>query len=122
MKNIEIENFAKSFGVNVSDLSQVTLNEIGKHNFNYKQITGEALEKLILQILKKIESDNQIIGDKKRTAAWDGATAACRRAPTGAPVWRRRPLPRPYGGARGAAAALHASEGRRASMQGGRQW
>ena len=27
------------------------------------------------------------------------------------PVWWRRPLPRPYGGARGAAAALRASEG-----------
>ena len=49
MKSIEIEDFANCFGVNVSDLSEVTLREIDKHNFNYSQVTGQALEKLIGQ-------------------------------------------------------------------------
>ena len=71
MKSIEIEDFAKSFGVTVNDLSQVTLKEINKHNFSYKQVAGEALEKLMLQILKKIELDNQVISEKKRAEVWE---------------------------------------------------
>jgi len=49
------------------------------------------------------------------------AAAAWRLAPTSAPVRLRRALPRSYGGARGAAAALRASEGRVAGVQGGGQ-
>ena len=71
MESIGIENFAKSFGVNVSDLSEATLKEITKHNFNYKRVTGEPLEKLVLQILQKIESDTQIIAEKKRVEVWE---------------------------------------------------
>ncbi len=71
MESIEVENFAKSFGVNVDNLSDVTLKEINKHNFNYKRVTGDALEKLILQILKKIESDNQVVAEKKRADVWE---------------------------------------------------
>lgn len=71
MKCIEIEDFANCFGVNVSDLSEVTLKEINKHNFNYSQVTGQALEKLMLEILKKIETDNQIIAEKKRAEVWE---------------------------------------------------
>ena len=55
METITVENFAQTFGVNVSDLSELTLKEINKHNFNFKWVAGESLEKLILQILKKIK-------------------------------------------------------------------
>lgn len=68
--NFDKNDFAKSFDTDAEKFSN-ELNEIIQNlNFNYRIPTLEENESLILELLKKINSDKQIIGAKERDDVW----------------------------------------------------
>jgi len=75
MPNVTIDDFARSFGTTPSEFSNVCLENINKHDFSYKLLAKKSRDGVILEVLKKISGDTQIIGAKERTAAWENGWA-----------------------------------------------
>ncbi|MCM8797734.1 MAG: class I SAM-dependent methyltransferase [Candidatus Omnitrophica bacterium] len=71
MPTLTLEDFASSFGTSVDDIRQTCLDLIRNKNFDYIIIAGRQRDKLITDILKKIDSDRQIIGAASRRQVWD---------------------------------------------------
>lgn len=71
MYKVTLEDFANSFGTTGDDIREACLDLINKIDFNYLTIDGLERDKLILNILKKIDSDRQIIGEPIRKEVWD---------------------------------------------------
>jgi len=70
MSEITIQDFAESFGCDVADFSQACINSIKEKDFSYEVIEGKKRDDLILDILKRIDSDKQIIGSEERKDIW----------------------------------------------------
>ena len=68
--NFLAKDFAKSFGVDESTFSTKLIKEINKLNFHFREPTKKEYDKLLLEILKKIETDKQIIGADEREKVW----------------------------------------------------
>ena len=66
-----LEDFARSFGTTVEDIPDDCRELITKTDFKYKLLIGEELDKVILDVLKKIESDQQIVSAPERQDVWD---------------------------------------------------
>ncbi len=66
--HIDLIDIAKSFGANVKYLDHNFFNTV---NFAYEDIDGSEERQLILDILKKIDSDRQVIGALERTKIWN---------------------------------------------------
>ena len=71
LKTLSVEDFAKSFGTTSDDLPEGCLELIRDGNFDYKEVAGEARDKVILQVLDKIATDLQIVGAEERKAVWE---------------------------------------------------
>ncbi len=69
--NIRLEDFACSFGTDIDDIRHNCSDIISNKDFNYSPITGNERDLLILDILKKTETDKQIIGDNSRKKVWN---------------------------------------------------
>jgi len=67
---INLEQFASSFGVHPEHIEQSTADLITETNLRSRVIQGAELESLILQILRRIESDSQIVGAPDRRQKW----------------------------------------------------
>jgi len=75
MPVVALGDFAKSFGTHAGDISKECKELIAGKDFNYEIITGVNRDNVILEILKKIQADNQIIGARSRQEVWnDGWT------------------------------------------------
>ncbi|WP_445772192.1 hypothetical protein [Rheinheimera sp.] len=70
MKKLTRKDFAEMFGVEQSFLAPETIKLIDSLNFRYRTITGDELETLVLSILKRIDSDQQIVGAIDRKQRW----------------------------------------------------
>lgn len=70
MLKMTLEDFAYSFGTTVADLPTESRALINSKDFNYEIIEGSEKDEIILNILKKIESDQQIIGAVERKDVW----------------------------------------------------
>ncbi|MBF0227309.1 MAG: class I SAM-dependent methyltransferase [Desulfobacterales bacterium] len=70
MFEITIQDFAESFGCDITDFSQACINSIKEKNFSYEVIEGKRRDDLILEILKRIDSDKQIIASEERKDIW----------------------------------------------------
>ncbi len=70
IKNVSIERVAELFGTTVEGLGQKCRDFYNTLNMDYELIEGEERELLVLDILKKIDSDKQIIGAPERTEIW----------------------------------------------------
>jgi len=68
---VTLEDFARSFGTTVEDIPDDCRAFIAKNDFRYEILTGKERDKVILSVLKKIESDQQIIGAPERQTAWE---------------------------------------------------
>ena len=68
---ISIDDFCKSFGTDKNSFSKECLSSIEETDFSYKILEHEERDNIILEILKKIESDQQRIGEPKRKTIWN---------------------------------------------------
>lgn len=68
---LTLEDFVRSFGTTVEDIPDDCRELIAKTDFRYKILVGEERDKVILDVLKKIESDQQIIGAAERQDVWE---------------------------------------------------
>ena len=72
ISEVTLEDFARSFDTTVEDIPDDCRELIDKTDFRYKILIGEERDKVLLDVLKKIESDQQVIGAPKRKDVWQG--------------------------------------------------
>lgn len=65
-----IQDFAESFGADHKTFSSDLVKEIKNLNFNYRKPTEQEYQDLVLEVLKKIDHDKQIIGADEREQVW----------------------------------------------------
>ena len=70
MPQVTFPDFAVSFGTTVNDFSQDCRRIIFEKDFRYEILEGEERDKVILDVLKKIEADKQVIGSEERKEEW----------------------------------------------------
>ena len=71
IKNINLQTLADSFGSDISDVKNICHDKLNKIDTEYKVYSGIEREKLIVEILKLIDSDRQVIGASERTNVWN---------------------------------------------------
>jgi len=71
MPKITLENFADSIGTTIEDIRGKCINLINKKVFNYRVIDGIKRDELILNILKRIDIDQQKIASAGRQEVWN---------------------------------------------------
>jgi SAM-dependent methyltransferase len=67
---LTLDDFARSFGTNIEDIPNDCRKLITKTDFKYRLLVGKERDKVILDVIKKIESDKQIIGAEERQGVW----------------------------------------------------
>ena len=65
------EDFARSFGTTVDDIPDECRQLIDRTDFTYEKLAGPKRDAVILEVLRKIESDQQVIGAKERQGVWE---------------------------------------------------
>ena len=65
------EDFARSFGTTADDVYEKCSDIIDKKDFAYSIIEGAERDALLLNILKQIERDQQVIGAPERQQVWN---------------------------------------------------
>lgn len=71
MRQVTVENFASSFGTTVEDIPPDCKHLIAKRDFTYSVLKGEERDRVVLDVLRKIESDTQIVGAEGRQDIWE---------------------------------------------------
>lgn len=71
IKNVDLQTLADSFGTDISDVQKVCEEKLHAIDTEYKIYSGSQREKLIIEILKSIDFDKQIIGAPERTDVWN---------------------------------------------------
>lgn len=70
MDSLNNSDFADSFGVDKTSFSKELVALIKSYDFTFSRPEAEFEKELILEVLKKINNDNQIIGAAERTEVW----------------------------------------------------
>ena len=70
-KNVDLQTLADSFGTDVSEVKRICEEKLYDINTEYKVYSGLEREKLIVEIIKSIDSDKQIIGTPERKNVWN---------------------------------------------------
>ena len=70
-KNLDLQTLADSFGTDVSEVKRICEEKLYDINTEYKVYSGLEREKLIVEIIKSIDSDKQIIGTPERKNVWN---------------------------------------------------
>jgi len=68
---LTLDDFARSFGTNIEDIPNDCRKLITKTDFKYRLLVGKKRDKVILDVIKKIEFDQQIIGAEERQGVWE---------------------------------------------------
>lgn len=71
MQQVTVDNFAQSFGTTVDDFHDECLKMIREKDFRYRRFDKKERDNVILQVLKKIEGDTQVIGAPERKDVWE---------------------------------------------------
>lgn len=71
IKSLNLEDFAASFGTVASDIPLECRELIDKCDFSYNFLESQDQQKLILEVLKKIDTDQQVVGAPQRQAVWE---------------------------------------------------
>lgn len=71
MLKITVADFANSFGTDVGDIPAKCTNLIENIDFGYRVIRGKERDKVILDVLRKIETDKQVVGAEVRRGVWE---------------------------------------------------
>lgn len=70
MREVTLTDFAESFGTQVTDLPAKCVDYAMRKDFTYRLPTSEERDNIVLEVLRKIESDTQRIGAPERTDVW----------------------------------------------------
>ncbi|MFH1883211.1 MAG: class I SAM-dependent methyltransferase [Planctomycetota bacterium] len=70
MLEVTVEDFARSFGTSADDIDERSREIISGADFRYRVLEGKERNDVILDALKKIETDTQKIGAQERQEAW----------------------------------------------------
>jgi len=68
--NLDVDSFAELLGIDASEFSPRTLDEINSHDFRYSGLTHDDYTNLILGIIKKIDSGGLTISGPEEKAKW----------------------------------------------------
>ncbi|OHB76552.1 MAG: hypothetical protein A2Z25_17975 [Planctomycetes bacterium RBG_16_55_9] len=71
MLKLEEQDFARAFGIDVEELPEECKVLIAEKDFGYEVLEGPERDKVILDVLKRIDSDRQVVGADERQAVWD---------------------------------------------------
>ena len=71
MPKITISDFLESFGAEANSMTQECIDLINSKNFNYEVVECNRRDEIILDVLKKIESDKQVVGAIERKDIWN---------------------------------------------------
>jgi hypothetical protein len=71
LSDITLEDFAQSFGTTPGDVYNKCSDIINKYDFTFSVIEGTERDMLLLNILKRIDLDQQVIGAPERKKVWD---------------------------------------------------
>lgn len=75
MPEITIKDFAQSFGTSVDNISEECKKVIKTTDFSYRTLKQDERDRMILDALKKINSDRQTIGASDRQDVWQNGWA-----------------------------------------------
>jgi hypothetical protein len=70
MATLDTAGFAELFGIDAGSIKNATRSLIQRHDFSYREIVGDERDKLILDVLKRIDGDQQVIGAEERKEVW----------------------------------------------------
>lgn len=70
MPKVTLSDFARSFGTTIEDIPPECKKLIAEIDFSYEVPSEIERDNILLEILKKIESDKQVIGAKERQDVW----------------------------------------------------
>lgn len=71
MMEVTLEDFADSFGVTVDDVPERCRERIALGHFRYRKVEGQERDRIILEVLKKIATDRQVVGATDRKDVWN---------------------------------------------------
>ena len=71
LHRISEADFADSFGTTVDDLPQPCLELIANTDFRYRILEGDERDRVVLDVLRRIETDQQRIGAEERHDVWE---------------------------------------------------
>jgi SAM-dependent methyltransferase len=70
MSKITIDDFARSFGAATEEFSDVCCKAMAESDFSYRRFTQEERDAVILEVLRKIKNDTQVIAAPERKEVW----------------------------------------------------
>lgn len=71
IRRVTVEDFADSFGTTVDDLPHACRELIANTDFRYGILEGDERDRVILDVLRGIETDQQKIGAPEREGIWE---------------------------------------------------
>lgn len=71
ISELKLEDFASLFGTTIDDIPDDCLELIAKTDFRYKKLISDKRKKIILRILKTIDSDSLSVVGAHRMPAWE---------------------------------------------------
>ncbi len=71
LSTLTIEDFARLFGTTVTDIAESCKELIDTMDFRYKRLSGTDRDKVILNILKKIDSTDLSVSGEERKPEWE---------------------------------------------------
>ena len=71
MQQVTARDFATSFGTTAEDLSTQCLKAIAESDFSYRHFTRIERDAVILEVLRKIKHDTQVIAAPERKGVWE---------------------------------------------------
>jgi len=70
MKEVNFEDFVESFGAQKEGMPDECRELIEKGDFKYEILEGEDRDAVLLDVLRKLETDKQVIGAEERKDVW----------------------------------------------------
>ena len=71
MQKVTFNDFIESFGAEKNSMPKECIDLIAQKDFSYEILEGDEKEKVILEVIKRLETDKQIIGAKERQDVWN---------------------------------------------------
>lgn len=70
-EDLDLVDFARLFGTSVEEISEECLQLISQYDFSYRLLTGEDRDRVLLDVLKRIESDQFSLAGKEGKDRWE---------------------------------------------------